>query len=82
MMLARPDEVGAGWGGQCEHEGKATRTGRDVGAQPSKTLQCCHLQAETFKADSINIVFLPLTMKNIQNCGRRPEPQTQNPVKS
>lgn len=59
MMLARPDEVGGGgrrWrlrgGGERQLEQAETSE-----LKTSKTLQCCHLQAETFKAYSVTIVF-------------------------
>lgn len=85
MMLARPDEVGPGGCGGCglllRGAGKAEQA-KTSELKTSKTLQCCHLQAKTFQADSINVVFRRFTMKNMPNRGRRPEPQTQNPAKS
>lgn len=83
-MLAWPDEEGAGAGWRVwavRRRGKAEQA-KTSEFKTSKTLQCCHLQAKTFKADSIDTVFWPLTMKNMQNGDGRPQPHTQNPTKS
>ena len=58
IMLAWPEEEGAGQGEGCEPRGVGERQNRQrPPSSTSKTLQCCHLQAKTFKADSINTVF-------------------------
>lgn len=91
MLLTSLGELGGRWEGRGDRRPreKATRAARGLSApcKTHKTLQCCHLQAQTFKAYSVNSVFaLPLTMKTtktkkIQNCWSNPEPQIQNPVK-
>lgn len=80
MMLAQPKEVGV-MGGCCGM-GEMQLQLAETSCSRLQTLTMLPPSGLNFQSGFHQRVFLCLTMKNIQNRDKRPEPQTQNPAKS